>query len=165
MDRPILFLDVDGVLNAHETIPDGVGCSTMHRELVERLNKVLTSTGASVVLSSAWRYLIYRGDMTLSGIDWLFRSHGLLAGKIVGITGKDPERVNMQYDGRPESWRVDHDRGLQITLWVAENGVRKYAVVDDLDLGITAGGHPFVRTNPRYGLTQENADKLTKLLT
>jgi hypothetical protein len=36
--------------------------------------------------------------------------------------------------------------------------------VDDLDLGISAAGHPFVHTDGKIGITDENADELIRLL-
>jgi hypothetical protein len=58
-----------------------------------------------------------------------------------------------------------NERGEQIREWVRSHqafererfdldaGPPRYAVVDDLDLGITAAGHPFVQTDGRVGLT------------
>jgi len=65
---PLIFLDIDGVLNsarylaAHTdgegvVIVDGAFDATAHvdPECVERLNRLVADTGASVVLSSSWR--------------------------------------------------------------------------------------------------------------
>lgn len=161
---PILFLDIDGVLNAHEFDPEAL-CGQIHEEKIHRLNRVLRETGAKVVVSSAWRYIVHRGEMTLDGLEWLFRSHGMIAGRLTGVT--DPDTMMPSgYNGRPESWPVENERGGQITKWLIDNGwVKRYAVVDDLDLGISDSGHPFVQTDGKLGLTDGDASNLIRLLT
>jgi hypothetical protein len=62
----ILFLDMDGVLNAHEWLGEAGSCDVRH-DCVLRLNRILHETGAAIVLSSAWRYMVHGGDMTLPG--------------------------------------------------------------------------------------------------
>ena len=47
------------------------------------MNKIIEETGCKIVLSSAWRYLVHGGAMTLDGLDCLFCSHGLKKGVIV----------------------------------------------------------------------------------
>lgn len=177
----VLFLDVDGVLNAHEFDPD-VLCGQIHRDKVAVLNRVLRETGAKVVLSSAWRYIVHRGEATLMGMEWLLRSHGMLAGRLVGITREDT-MVRDAYRGDPASWPQTDERGRQITDWLREwdrnewaketgtpppvacpDLVTGYAVVDDLDPGITAAGHPFVRTDGTVGLTVPIANRLIDIL-
>jgi hypothetical protein len=158
-----LFLDIDGVLNIHESHPE-VLCGQIHKDKVALLNDVLRATDAKIVLSSAWRYIVYRGEATLAGMDWLLRSHGVLAGRLVGITREDTMVRPPVYDGHRETWPLADERGQQITDWIAVREYQSYAVVDDLDLGITASGHPFVRTDGGVGLTRADADKLVELL-
>lgn len=159
----ILFLDLDGVLNCHEHNPE-VLCGQIHKDKVALLNDVLRRTGAKLVLSSAWRYLVHRGDMKLVGLEWLLRSHGVLAGRLIGITRKDT-MVREVYNGEPRTWPASNERGQQIADWLAMNRRgATYAVVDDLDLGISAAGHPFVQTDGAVGLTAEDADRLVSLL-
>jgi len=159
----IIFLDVDGVLNDHAFDPE-ILCGQIHRDKVQLLNGVLRATGAKIVLSSAWRYIVYRNEMNLMGLEWLFRSHGLLADRLIGITRRD-EMIRGIYNGVPSSWPATNERGEQIADWLAENDHGgTYAVVDDLDLGISAAGHPFVRTDGKVGLTEREAAELVRLL-
>ncbi len=175
----VLFLDIDGVLNAHEFDP-AVMCGQIHRDKVTRLNHVLRETGAQIVLSSAWRYLIHRGEMNLMGFEWLLRSHGVLADRLIGITRPDMMERGL-YRGEAGTWPVCNERGQQITDWLAVNRlpgmgvslVTRYVVVDDgghhadgtwTDLGITAAGHPAVITDGKIGLTDEDATSLIELL-
>ncbi len=163
----LLFLDIDGVLNTHELLDPEVMCGQIHKDKVVLLNEVLRQTGAKIVLSSAWRYLIHRGEMDLVGFEWLLRSHGVMAGRMGGITRKDTFRNVETWDGKIKSWPTDNERGQQITDFLNEIGrdkVDAYAVVDDLDLGISAAGHPFVQTDGAVGLRIEEAVKLTELL-
>lgn len=160
---PLIFLDVDGVLNDHQFDPE-VMCGQIHRDKVGRLNRILRATGAGIVLSSAWRYIVHRSEANLMGMEWLFRSHGLLAGRLVGITRSDTMEPK-EYDGRPGTWPVVNERGRQIADWLAESGQdHPYVVIDDLDLGISDAGHPFIRTDGKLGLTDDEADRAIELL-
>lgn len=169
----ILFLDIDGVLNAHEYVPE-VGCGQIHPDKVARLNRVLAATDARIVISSAWRYLCHRNEMNLDGLGWLLRSHGVLKDRLIGVTRPDTMRSNghvpgYAYSGVPGSWPVGDERGQQITDWLnmfsdEDSKVISYAVVDDLDIGIAAAGHPFVQTDGTVGLTDADANLLINLL-
>jgi hypothetical protein len=160
---PILFLDVDGVLNTHIVDPD-VMCGQLLSCKVALLNDVLRITNAKLVLSSAWRYLVHRQEMKLRGLEWLLRSHGVLADRLIGITRRDTMERGV-YDGKPGTWPVCNERGQQIADWLKMNHRNAiYAVVDDLDLGISDAGHPFVQTDGTVGMTEEDAVKLMELL-
>jgi hypothetical protein len=166
----LLFLDVDGVLNAHEFHPD-IMCGQIHRDKVELLNGILLSTGARIVLSSAWRYIVYRGEMNLMGMEWLLRSHGVLANRLVGITRRDTT-VDRPPDwkGDLQTWVKNDERGEQISDWletcIGMTGFNcsGYVVIDDMDLGISAAGHPFVQTDGSVGMRAEHAKKAVEIL-
>jgi hypothetical protein len=164
-----VFLDIDGVLNAHEWNPE-VLCGQIHPDKVARLNRILRATGARVVLSSAWRYIVHRGEANLMGMEWLLRSHGMLADRLVGITRPDTMIERPAYDGCPESWLHTNERGLQIRDWIVGEGWQHYGetgrhvVIDDMDLGISEAGHPFVQTDGSVGLTDADADRAIAVL-
>lgn len=165
MTTPLIFLDIDGVLNAHEFDPE-CGCGRIDRDKMGRLNRILRATGARVVLSSAWRYLVHRGEMNLMGLEWLLRSHGMISGRLAGITRVDYLAPRPPYDGRPESWVHTNERGDQVRCWLDSAGATAppYVVIDDLDLGISAAGHPFVQTDGMVGLTEADADRAIEML-
>lgn len=164
MTSPVLFLDIDGVLNAHEFDPD-IMCGQIHRDKVALLNVVLRETEAKVVLSSAWRYIVYRNEANLAGMEWLLRSHGMLANRLIGITRQDTMIRGETFSGEPSMWLHTNERGAQITDWLADNPPpRSYAVVDDLDLGITEAGHPLVQTTGTVGLTITDTMRLIEIL-
>ena len=159
----VLFLDIDGVLNAHEPLCPHVMCGQIHDDKAALLKSVLLETEAKIVLSSAWRYLVLRGEMNLIGINWLFRSHGLPNQSIIDITRADTMQRET-WDGS-QPWPVVDERGKQIADWLEHNpGIDGYAVIDDLDLGITVAGHPFVQTDGNIGMTAFDGARLIQLL-
>lgn len=166
----VLFLDIDGVLNTHEPLDPDVMCGRFHADKVVLLNHVLRNTGAMIVLSSAWRYFIHRGEMNLAGIDWLLRSHGVMRGRLAGVTRVDTMERPRVYDGDTATWPMTNERGQQISDCIAiaigafGQRIDRYAVVDDMDLGITEAGHPFVQVDGTIGLTAVHAERLIALL-
>ncbi len=174
MEPPCLFLDFDGVLNGHDYCPKRMS-TTLHRDKVELLNWVLEETGAMVVVSSAWRYFLVRNEMNLVGLDWLLRSHGLIANRVVGVTRPDTMERGV-YKGHKGTWPVCNERGIQIADYVREHNIQRYAVVDDggyedpphntiwTDLGIRSAGHPVVFTDGKVGMTRLDAAKLIDIL-
>lgn len=162
----IIFLDIDGALNTHDYCPEAQSGS-LHRDKVNRLNHALRVTDAKIVVSSAWRYLVHRGNMKLAGLEWLLRSHGVIANRLIGITRKDTMQTwePLHHDNTKPALPIPNERGQQITDWLAVNHRNpSYVVVDDLDLGITAAGHPFVETQHDIGLTDANTDEIIKIL-
>jgi hypothetical protein len=147
----VLFLDIDGVLNA------GAFCATaesssLEADAVQHLNRILEATGAKLVLSSSWRYLILGGSMTVQGFEYLLRTHGVVKGCLLDHTCADEATAG---------------RGRQILRWLDEHGpVEAWAVVDDLaieDLGEQRWRH--VRTDARAGLSATDAEALVRILT
>lgn len=177
--RPVLFLDVDGVLNDHPPFDGRIGSSRIYHDKVKLLNVVLEHTGAQVVLSSAWRYFVYRNEMDVRGLSWLLRSHGMW-NRMVGITRADtmvhhlPKKIVTTEAEIYQQFPRSKERGEQIDDWIALNGHRtRYAVVDDggidkdgnwCDLGIKSYKHPVVWTESKKGLTAKNAAELCGLL-
>lgn len=170
---PIIFLDIDGVLNAHD-FSDVAMSNTIDREKVAILNRILKETGARIVLSSAWRYIVHRGEANLDGMDWLLRSHGVMCGRLIGLTRPDT-MMPTTFDGTPCLWPLENERGDQIWHWLTENKYNgTYVVIDDggedrvtkewTDLGIDAGMHPVVWTKGNVGLTQADADLAIAIL-
>lgn len=165
MSERLLFLDLDGVCNCHEPTPESL-CGRIHPDKMELLNGILRATGAKVVLSSAWRYLLHRGEMNLTGMEWLLRSHGMIAGRLLGITRSDYETPRKPYSGNPADWQHTNERGKQVSEWLHRYGRNyRHVVIDDLDLGITDAGHPFVHVDGSVGLTWEDAMWAVRLLT
>jgi HAD domain in Swiss Army Knife RNA repair proteins len=160
----VLFLDIDGVLNGHEFDDEAQSCN-IRRECVKHLNRVVRETDCRIVLSSAWRYMVHGGQMTLKGFGYMLRTHGLIASSvgsfdlIIGLTRKDDESVD------PKDLKAD-ERAQQCRDWLifAEHKPHTFAAVDDQDHLFDAHGIPAVITDGKFGMTAADADKLIELL-
>jgi hypothetical protein len=152
-----LFLDIDGVLNAHEPHPGSL-YNGIRLDCMGRLNRVLKATGASLVISSAWRYIILGRHMTSNGFEYLLISHGLVApqGVVLGLTEPD--------EAAP-------CRGQLIRKWLSDHGgpsaFASWAVVDDDPMNMNLGDdaqHRLVKTDGSHGMTDADAERLISLL-
>jgi hypothetical protein len=149
---PIVFLDMDGVLNGHG-FDEAAQSNRIDPRCVEALNLILDSSGARLVLSSAWRYMVTGGAMTLRGFEYMLRTHGAHCnGRLIGHTVPD---------------EVIPTRGAQVSDWMARLGCnRRYLVLDDggfdasgrwCDMGLNEAGHPVIWTDGRRGLSAAQA--------
>lgn len=156
----LLFLDIDGVLNSHDANADHI-CG-IHADKITRLNRLVELTGAEVVISSAWRYMILNGAMSVSGFRHMLMTHGLASFvKIVGCTVSDEEIA---------------ERGDQIAAFLDTAEWPPYIVLDDgseLPQTKTATmseslsgrhGEHWVKIDGRVGLTDEDVVTATRLL-
>lgn len=182
MNKPTLFLDVDGVLNGHDR-PDGSPYCTIRPTNVAAFNLILRERSPQIVLSSAWRYMVHGRSMKLDGFAYMLHTHGVvpIVNRIVGLTCPDEHCAHCGHRHtrrRGNTLAFDSDglalcrrcgkhsrRGDQIARWLAENPTEgPYVVLDDLDLGIIAAGHPFVQTDGTAGLTEADAREVIELL-
>jgi hypothetical protein len=149
---PVLFLDVDGVLNRHGD--HEAGHALIRPDCAARLQRVIDATNPAVVISSAWRYQVLMGALTVRGFEYLLVSHGIRA-RVVGVTGKEGDEQTE--DGRTSGAQ----RARQILTWVAANGVKRWAAVDDTAVEV---GDRLVRTDGDAGLTDSDVLALIALL-
>lgn len=133
--RAVIFLDIDGVLNGHQFSEYAESC-LIDTACVAEFNQLLRDTGAGYVVSSAWRYMIHGDAMTPRGFEYMLRTHGVMAGRMLCYTASDEA--------------VSAGRESQIRHWMTRYGYgRPYVAIDDLKLtGIQA-----VRTDSKRGLT------------
>jgi hypothetical protein len=154
----LIFLDIDGVLN-DRTFHEDAQSSTIKPKCVAHFNRLIHETGAAVVLTSSWRYLTmgddpeYPAQMTLVGLRYLLRTHGVTAKlQIIGYT----ERDCSEHGGK--------NRGQQIAHYLETcEDVEAYVVLDDNAFDIGECGHPFVQTDGRAGLTEADIDRAIDL--
>ena len=154
MLHPIIFLDIDGVLNDH-TLDAESESSTLLPRCVKQFNRILIATDARVVLISAWRYMVLNGAMTLSGMDYLLRTHGVIKGRLIGTTRLDWDtEAKTERSRQVTAWRVMHD----------PNRNHKRLVIDNDDFGYLGEGHHFLQTDGKIGLTTNDAEDAIKTL-
>ena len=162
--RPVLFLDVDGVLNGMSLDFDEapVGCGLLERKsremlphLVARLTRVLVETGCDVVVSSTWRKRFKPAEiaemLTMRGMP------AYLTDRFVGQTDEEP----VPYDWPNRSGR---QRGLQIQRWIDTHRPGAiFAIVDDDAMGLLTDTH-LVQTDTLVGISDDDVERLVELL-
>jgi hypothetical protein len=154
---PIVFLDVDGVLNHsdwYEHLRPRYGTTApvdwLDPACVARLDRLCRATGAAVVVSSSWRlYLRDKG-----GVAPVLAAAGLTA-PVVGETPdhtetRDPDLLAASRWGEIRAWLAAHP------------GVTRWAAIDDCDWGIPA--ERFVRTSLAVGLTDGDCERAAAIL-
>lgn len=154
---PVLFLDIDGVLNVRTW--SGRDFTELQPHLLKNLRRVLRTTGARIVLSSTWRL---DGDL----MDELRRAMAEIDIDAAVIIGETP-------DLREPGTTSFSVRAREIVAWLEKDGHgmhRRWAVVDDQDVpGSNPAGGPavaehFVQTDDKVGLDEEAADRVQNLL-
>jgi len=142
----IVFLDIDGVLNSHawfeENHPNNhhpEGHLSPHH--IAELNRVVSVTGAKVVVSSTWRMGWIIGEIQRMLSDKGFQ------GTLVGMT---PVRNRLC-------------RGDEIQEWLDGRNVEAFVIVDDdSDMGSLLDH--LVQTNFSTGLNATVADEMIQHL-
>lgn len=147
---PILYLDIDGVLNVpHDGEPLRFG-----REPCRQLNRIIQATGCLTVISSSWRYLILSKNrsMTESGFRTLLLTHGVRLGRDPEVTESDedePERED-QIMNHVMLKNIDHDVS--------------FTVLDDDPMDFGKKDSHFIKTEFSTGLTSEDASRAIERL-
>jgi hypothetical protein len=132
----IIFLDIDGVLNCQKTSNPRELPYVVDEQLLARFRKLLDQTGASVVLSSTWRY----------------DPAGIFSAKRYGIPFIDiiPDRPQQPRREEILEWLGSHPE------------VTRYLVIDDEDDGLDR--LPLFQPSSRTGLTGEIVERAADYL-
>ena len=175
-DKPILFLDFDGVLNTerHFAELNGKGLPFKDKygplfdpEAVENLKKIIDVTDAQIVASSSWRYI---GLEDLQRM-WYERD---LPGKVVGVTPLHTDDDKLLETDLSQLNVITADmfcssRGNEIKAYFEEVldvdiETQRYVILDDLkDVLPEQEGH-FIRIDPIMGITEEDAERAISIL-
>lgn len=160
----ILFLDIDGVLNARgrnednqAEIRDG---RIIDRKKVKLLGKLIRDTGAKIVLHSGWRFWFDENKTPL-------REE---AAKLVRLLEKQKIAIyDMTPDLSTEEIRTARKFSLvkakEILAWLdLHKDVETWAVLDDLDLHNDIVESRQIRTDAAVGLTVEDVKAAEELL-
>ena len=153
MNRPVIFLDFDGVLNTEQCqaqlaidskpTKDAWG-PLFDPRAVANLRKILDVTCAGIVISSSWRYAYDLGSLRMM---WKVRE---LPGEILDMIPRGATYIS---------------RGEDIECWLDRNGRPDYVIIDDIDDFFTSQHDRYVETNPIVGITEPNAQKAIEILT
>lgn len=155
-----IFLDMDGVLNSHSFLmrhrrqSDGELYSIYDDDLnwedmidpacVARLNRIVSETGAKVVLSSSWRHA-----HTFETVDGFLCARGFASHLI---------------DATPTINEKGMCRGDEIKLWLDTNAPgARFTILDDVaQMGSLTPW--LINTNLLVGLTDEDATRAIEML-
>lgn len=143
---PILFLDVDGVLNRC-----GASGHGLEPDKCDLLADVCRRTGCKIVVSSTWR----TSDRLLNGrLLPMFVSRGI---ECIGVTPA------IEIATSPGGLIVaSPPRREEIKAWLVEHpGVRNYAILDD-DCDADDGTGRFVRTESNEGIQIWHVDLIER---
>ncbi len=152
MNRPVIFLDFDGVLNTEQyqarLVVDGKPTKDAWGPLfdpraVANLLRILDATDAEIVISSSWRYVFRLGSLRMM---WEARE---LPGEIIGSLPCGATYIS---------------RGEEIEGWLERNDRPTYAIIDDLDDFFPHQRDRYVETNPIVGITESDANKAIEIL-
>ena len=165
--RKVLFLDIDGVLNTERQhwhcqmngiAPIDRFGYAFDPKAVANLASILTETGAEIVISSSWKSIGFMNMVKM----WENRG---LPGKIIDIT---PNTVSDEFllNANLEDMELQPIKGVEIKDWLTshEKQVSHYAIIDD-ESGMLPEQQPhFVQTNPQFGITRDNSQRVINIL-
>ncbi len=151
----IIFLDFDGVMDTayydHVLSKEGKPGSDKYGVVfdpncIKNLKHIIDETGADIVVSSSWKYLMSYQDFLEM---WEARS---LPGFVTDVT---PEPANR------------HKRGDEIDAWLEECHTEcQYVIIDDLD-AYNFNEHQIPRllvVNPFFGIDKDIAERAIGIL-
>ncbi len=146
MIQPIIFLDIDGVLNSKSfrrgnspDLSNKFGLSDLlNPEKVALLQHIVLQTNAAVVVSSSWRVKYNELDL------WGFLRKKGFDGPVIGRTTSDEL-----------AWDAKENRSRQILQWVHENNVKVWIALDDWQLNLPP--KHLICTSDETGLTEQES--------
>lgn len=147
----LLFLDIDGVLNAwpvrdsDSQLPPVI--AKIHPRCVVALNRIWAAVDPSpkIVIISSWRFVVLNGHMDAHAFGYMLRTHGV-CGEVLDVT---PDGMS---------------RAEEIRAWLKQyreaHSIERYVVIDDDHVEI----EPFILCNASTGLTFADADRVIEIL-
>lgn len=141
--RNVILFDVDGVLNDHRWCHLG-GCQ-IRQQCVEVFNAIVRATGAECVMISTWRSKVLREKVTIEGMEWCLRTHGLELSLREVLPKYEDDSVSARSRG--------------VNEWLKKNKPSRFAVLDDLPLEVPN----LIRPHPSFGLEPYHVKKVKEI--
>jgi hypothetical protein len=147
--KPVLFLDIDGVLNTFGSQPNG-GLLDMHPHKVAQLQRILDTVPTDVVLSSTWRMFPGSRDRARAMMD-------SIGYDFLDYTPEGPKMGTLYTAFR---------RADEIKLWLSEHPDRtRFVVLDDDVFPADFPAENLVTTDGFFGgLTEAKANEVIRKL-
>jgi len=160
----IIFLDIDGVLNSniwnehHQLeISDG---TLIEEDKVKLLSEIITRTDASIVLHSGWRFWFDKNIQPIRKesqrlVEVLKRNHIIISEMTPDFSTEKIRKTK----------KFSLVKAKEIMAWLYEHPeIERWIVIDDLCLHNDEIEKHLLKTNQKYGLTQEDVDLAIDML-
>jgi HAD domain in Swiss Army Knife RNA repair proteins len=151
MSRPVIFLDIDGVVVTDASLAAG-GAKCADSACVALLNQLVAAVDAEIVISSSWRTRhtieFIRDVLSRAGFAWPER--------VIDVT----ERMHYRIENGSAVGRAE--RADEIRAWLAIHRRHAFVILDD-DLEAEITGH-FVRTRFDAGLSPDHVIDAIRLI-
>ena len=150
--RPIIFLDIDGVLNRTKQATH----IRLDSSLMEIFRELVDRTDALIVLSTFWRHFV-------EYISYILERHGIAAEKVIGAT----PGCNRSMAGRtPSDEREYTCRAEEIKAWLRSHPqYENFVILDDRPSAADSSlQERFILCQTDRGLTQENVEQAIRIL-
>ena len=149
--KPVIFLDMDGVVVTDESIRNA-GAQSADTRCVAHLNAIVEQSDADIVISSSWR-MKYSLDeiksvLCSAGFQWPDR--------VIGAT----DHLHYRYENGRAAGRAE--RSDEIRQWLNVNHRERFVILDD-DFDAEITGH-FVRTPATNGLSPDHVEQAVGIL-
>lgn len=136
----LIFLDIDGVMTANNTMPDSSKLYTFSPTSVSVLNRLLIQHDAKIILTSSWRTVF-----DLEAQSRIFVENGV---------------IQTPYDQTTDLGYFK--RSHEIQMYLSKKRVNRFVILDDMK--IEGFENNFVLIDPRYGLTVDYIEKINTIL-
>jgi hypothetical protein len=161
---PVIFLDIDGVLNHHETYRlcaqrpgQTAPADWLDPACVARVNALCERTGAVLVISSSWREYLdgWRGVAAVLAARGLTAAVLAARGLTAAVIDQTPDRATREGLLWTTGTRWD-----EIDYWLTWHpDVTRWVVLDDCEVGAACPREHFVRTDIAVGLTDADVER------
>ena len=146
--KPIIFLDVDGVLHRSSKPGSGIARYAQEFELVDNIRELAINENAKIIVSSNWRKHL---DLMEQLIHQLNPNHT----NTIEIETLKPDYSDPFFASLPD---LPGDRGLLIFNYIKQNNINNYIILDDMEESDMFGNNKQVisKLKPHFYKTKYN---------